>query len=164
MGYWNKTHVAVAAQDDPNIDSDNDYAEFFFGRPVDIVKVGIMATTAIANAAGNVDIELYRRITPGSSSNEVLLGTFRVTDTTTVAAGKGKYVEIALAVAEATAVDSSFTNVDPTGPYHIEMGETFAMKVVEPSDSGAGYGWVEYVELPLTGTDRTNDYSTGTLV
>lgn len=162
-------HYAQTASDDLNIDSDNDTSEFIFNAPVKITRVTAVVTTAVVNAAGTVDVELYRYPVAGSSSNAVLLGTWRLTTTTTRAAGAFCYKDLHIDDADGeTAEDGSLRNEAPnsnitaaeTGldPFWILPGQSFAMKVVEPGDSGVVTAGVEYIQGPFAGEliDGTN--------
>jgi len=164
-----KKERIVHAGDDLNIDSDNDYDEYVFGGPVSVRRVGCVVTTGVTNAAGTVDVELYRRPTAGSSTNEVLLGTWRLTTTTTRAAGAFLYKDLHIDDADGeTAEDGTLRNEAPSSdvtapetsmdPWVILPGQSFAMKVVEPGDAGVVIPFVEVVQLPLTGpyADQAN--------
>ena len=159
--YLQKGRVVLAA-DTPNIDSDNDAAEIVFAGPVEIVRVGFIATTAVANAAGTVDIAVRRRPVAGADANQVELATFRLTTTTTRAAGSVCYKDLWVADNDGeTAEDGTTRNEAPnsniTAPetgaraFTILPGQSLELKVVEPGDSGAGRAFVEYHELPFNG-------------
>jgi len=157
------------ASDDLNIDSDNDTSEFIFGGPVKVTRVFATVTTGVTNAAGTVDVELYRYPVAGSSSNAVLLGTWRLTTTTTRAAGAFCYKDLHIDDTDGeTAEDGTLRFEAPNSnitaaatdldPFIIPPGQSFAMKVVEPGDAGVVIPGVEFVQLPFSGTfiDGTN--------
>lgn len=162
--YWEKKRIKVSAIDDLDIDSASDYWEVLFGGPVDVTMIGVLATTGVANAAGTVTIGLYTRPTPGSASGETLNDTMTVTDTTTIAAGKGVYRVLDNPDTDGATGDDGVSTVysAPSGPIHLEMGESLALKVENAADSGAVVVWIEYIDLGIGGTDLTNDYSEDT--
>lgn len=138
------------ASDQPNIDADNDVAAvWFWPHPVDIVRVGYIATTAVVNAAGTVEIELYRDNVVGSGA-DTLLGTWVSAGTVTLAAGQMAIGEVVAGDEDGELAEDGTTRyVGPTGPIRINPGQSFIMKVTEPADSGVVRGFVEYVSLPL---------------
>ncbi len=166
-----KRGFLVGAIDDLNIDSSGDNTEIVFATPVRLRRVGFIATTAVANAAGVVLIKLRRRPVVGADANHVELGSFQVTDTTTRAAGSYTYKDLHIDDADGeTAEDGTLrfeapsSNISPviTGddPWVIPMGQSLELDMgsADLADSGAGQWTLEYDELPMTGpyAARTN--------
>ena len=152
----------VGAVDDVNIDSGGDNHEIVFANPVLITRVGFIVTTAVANGAGTVEIDVRRRPVAGADANHVEIATFTLTGTTTRAAGAVCYKDLWVADNDGeTAEDGLQRNEAPnanitaalTGydPLLILPGQSLELDVAEAADSGAGRYFVEYVELPFTG-------------
>ena len=147
MSLWGDTRwTALDAIDGVNIDSDNDTAEYGFVEPGWVTRIAFIPTTAVANAAGTVDVEIYRNNDFGDSGEDTLLGTIQVIATTTLAVGE---VMVANLWGQDTdgevAEDSTTRYVGGLGPYSIGWGEGLVLKVVEPADSGALRVSIEYM-------------------
>lgn len=152
----------VGAVDDVNIDSAGDNHELVFANPVRITRVGFIVTTAVANAAGTVEVDIRRRPVAGADANHVEIATLTVTGTTTRAAGAVVYKDLWIADNDGeTAEDGLQRNEAPnanitaalTGydPLIILPGQSLELDVAEAADSGAGRFFVEYEVLPFTG-------------
>jgi len=153
--YWGcKRWTEWSAIDDVNIDSDNDTYEYHFPMPVMVTRVAILATTAVVNAAGTVDIEMYRVTDASDGGADTLLGTCKILGTTTLAVGDVAVCNCVGADTDGEVAEDSTTRyVGPTGPYEITTGQGFLLKVVEPSDSGACKVAIEYIPLPFDEND-----------
>lgn len=159
---WNFTYK-YNASDDLNIDSDNDTSEFYWAHPVHVHRVGCIVTTAVANAAGTVDVEIYKQNQVGDNGLDTLLGTWRITDTTTRAVGSVHYckmVDETSGSGEETAEDGADRNVAPSkeqaGGYAYPVilpGQSLVLKVVEPADSGVVIPFVEASLMPVNVND-----------
>lgn len=152
--YHSKSLFHVTAIDALNIDDAADTYEWVPVQPVDIRRVGFLATTAVANASGVVDVSIIKRPTAGSVTDQATVDTFVVTGTTTVPVGTAVVRELVIQTAQATALDGSLVNVGPAGPLHVGLGESVLFDMASAADSGAGMFFVEYYELPLTSTAR----------
>lgn len=145
-----KQWTPLNAIDDLNIDSDNDTYEFIWPFPVHVYRAAFLATTAVANAAGTVDVEVYKVTDASDGGTDTLLGTWQVLATTTLAVGDWSIGNFVGADTDgSTAVDNSTVYEGPDGPYEIGVGEGLLFKVVEPSDSGAGRLCVEFIPQPV---------------
>lgn len=144
-----KRWAATGAIDDLNIDLDNDAStDLHFVHPARVTRLAFEATTAVV-AAADVKVEVYKNGTGGT-----LLGTWTVCKPVTgdeIPAGKIAYAVCAKEVAEAVQTDGSKLRVAPS-VFDFKPGEWITLKVVEPSSSGAGIAWVEYVEYPIHST------------
>ncbi|MFH1764631.1 MAG: hypothetical protein ABIF09_10605 [Gemmatimonadota bacterium] len=159
MNYWaNLRHVSLDI-DDIDIDSGSDTYDFIPGRPIDLVRVGFIATTDVANAASTVTIQVIWRPTAGVNTSEEVKDTFTVTDTTTISRGSGVYRNLDIPVAQATGADGSLVDVGPSGPVRVLPGEALQFKVGNAADSGAGVLFFDYVELPFAGEDELENMS-----
>ncbi len=159
--YWGtrRTEVLAADAGPGNIDSAAAAYEFVPGHPVAVIRMGIVATTAIANAAGTVTVTATHRPTAGSATGAVLKDTMQVTGTTTVAAGAGVYRDLDIPAAATTPITSPIThtvNTGPDGPIVVNPGESLIFDVGNAADSGSGYFFFEFVELPFAGTAIAN--------
>lgn len=153
--YWGtKRWTELGAIDDLDIDADNDKFEYGFPQPVRATRLAVIPTTNVANASGTVEVEVYRADAFGSQTEDTLLGTIVVTDTTTLSVGDIMYANL---VGEdesgSEGSDGSTVHVGPSGPYEIAVGEGLVFKVVEPADSGAVRISVEYIPLPVDEND-----------
>lgn len=157
-----KRGFVVTAIDAVNIDSATDNELIAFATPVRIRRVGAIVTTAVANAAGIVTVEIKRRPLEGTDANQVVLGTFQLTTTVTRAAGSYIYKDCHIDDADGeTAEDGSLRNEAPSSnitpaiagddPWVIPLGQVLELEVVEAADSGAVRMVIEYDELPVTG-------------
>lgn len=157
-----KKRREVGAVDDVNIDSAGDNHEIVFGGPVLLTRVGFIVTTAVANAAGTVEIDVRRRPVAGADANHVELATFTLTGTTTRAAGAVCFKDLAILDRDGETAEDGTTRYEApnsnitaaiTGdsPFVIPVGQSLELDVAEAADSGAGRYFIEYIELPFNG-------------
>ena len=163
--------VLVSAADTPNIDSAGAVAEFIPVLPFVVTRVGILATTAV-NPDNSVAMTaaLSRRITVGSASSEVSLGTFTImaANATNLAVGQIVYKDLHIDDADGeTAEDydantsravrneAPNSNLTPfLSGYEaclIPAGQSFAITLATnaEADSGAVISFIEGYYLPL---------------
>lgn len=122
--------------------------------PIDVKRWGYVVSTA--KDATSMALTLDKRVTVGSDSGRVTIGT--LTDTAARAAAAVVYQEpgtLATAAAtQSTAEDGSLRNVDPAGMYHVTPGQELVIAVTDAADStGQGYVWIEYLQYPFAGSD-----------
>lgn len=152
--------------DNLNIDSAGGEVIFHFGGPIRPLRVGFTVTTAVdPDNTENLDIEIFRQVTAGSETNRVSLGVFRVMagGAANLAAGTTVYKDLHVDDGDGeTAEDGSLRFLAPATVYDatnkqskqvndILVGQALQLELQASAeaDSGAGYAWVEYVELPF---------------
>jgi hypothetical protein len=176
--------VLVSAADTPNIDGAGAVAEFIPVLPLVVTRVGVLVTTAV-NPDNSVAMTaaLSRRITVGSASSEVNIGTFKImaANATNLAVGQIVYKDLHIDDSDGeTAEDGTTRNTAPSAalttavtgltPFLIPAGQSFAMTLETnaEADSGAVISFVEGYYLPLLShlsdvnplmRDVTNDVS-----
>lgn len=151
MTYWAEHKTVSLAVDDVDIDSGSSTHEFIPGKPIDLIRVGVVVTTDVANSSGTVDIDVVKRPTAGSSTDESTESTLRVTGTDTVSAGEGVYRDIVRPQAQTTLSDGSIFEQAPEGPVEVDLGESLLFSVSNAADSGAVAFFFEYIEHPFVG-------------
>lgn len=176
--------VLVSAADTPNIDSAGATSEFIPVLPFVVTRVGVLATTAV-NPDNSVAMTaaLSRRVTVGSASSEVNIGTFKImaANATNLAVGQLVYKDLHIDDSDGeTAEDGTTRNEAPSSnltaavtgftPFLIPAGQSFCMTLETnaEADSGAVMSFVEGYYLPLLSQfcdvdpvmrDVTNDIS-----
>jgi len=154
-----------SAADTPNIDSAGAVSEFLVEGPALLKRVGIIVTTAVnPDNAVALTLALSRRPTPGSSSGEVNIGTFRVmaANAANLAVGSVVYKDLHIDDADGEVAEDGTTRFEAPSsnltayltaknPFIIPPGQTFAMtlEASAEADSGAVVSFVEYVQLPI---------------
>lgn len=135
------------AADDLNVDSDNDVSEFVWPFAVDVYRVMAIPTTAVTNATGTVDIEIYKVLDYSDGGNDTLLGTWQLMGTTTIAVGTVTIGNFVGADTDGETAEDGLTRYEaPQGPYEIGVGESLVLKVVEPADAGVIRVAIEYAQ------------------
>lgn len=182
--------VLISAADTPNIDSAGAVSEFIPVLPFVATRVGILVTTAV-NPDNSVALtmEMERRVTVGSASSAVTLGTFTVmaAAATNLAVGQIVYKDLHIddsdgeqpedydantSRARRYEAPSADITVHATGlhPFLIPAGQSFALTLDSnaEADSGAVISFLEGYYLPLLShladvdplmRDTTNDVS-----
>lgn len=154
-----KAHlINESAADTPDIDSSAAAAEFAFYRPVMLTKVGVRVTTnVVADNSVPLVLEIYKRPTAGSASNQEKVGEFVVAAPgVTVPAGDIVIKELASYDEDGeVAEDGSKRHVAPNlgaGHYKwlLKPGESLLLQIASgaEADSGAVVSFVEYVPMP----------------
>jgi hypothetical protein len=182
--------VIVSAADTPNIDSAGAVAEFIPVLPFVVTRVGILVTTAVdPDNSVALTAEMERRITVGSATNAVTLGTFKImaAAATNLAVGQIVYKDLHIddedgeepedydadtSRANRNEAPSSNITLHATGlhPFLIPAGQSFALTLDTnaEADSGAVMSFIEGYYLPLMDhladvdplmRDTTNDIS-----
>ncbi len=176
--------VFISAADTPNIDSAGATSEFIPVLPFVVTRVGVLVTTAVdPDNSVAMNALLTRRITVGSSSSAVALGTFKImaAAATNLAVGQIVYKDLHIDDSDGeTAEDGTTRNEAPSsnvtqfldgyGAFLIPAGQSFCMTLDTnaEADSGAVISFIEGYYLPLLShladvnplmRDTTNDIS-----
>lgn len=153
----------VSAADTPNVDGAGAVAEFVFGGPVRVTRVGLIFTTAfVADATVGLGYTMSRRPIVGSTAGAVTLGVFQVSAAAqNRAAGAVVFKDLYLLDLDGeTAEDGTkryeAPNANVAGPeaglngFDILPGQSFALTGVAASegDSGAAISFVEVIDMP----------------
>src|SRR3990167_9607381 len=126
--------------------------------PIDVYRWGFV-TDALLDVGVGFVIALDHRPTAGSDTGRVEKQV--MTFTADVAAGKVRYNEPILPVAESSVAGLGETNqlinVGPAGPFEVDPGEELVIEVTDAADTaGTGYVFIEYAELTAQGTRNAN--------
>lgn len=138
--------------------------EWQVSGPIIVMRVGLTATVAITTQAGQAyTYTMSRRVTLGSASGAVTLGTFTAAPlNVTRAIGSVLNKKLVLTAATQTSEDGKPRNVAPNqgvAPFEVgqEMfyvppGQSFAITADGTAPSaGSALPWIEYIELPWNG-------------
>lgn len=157
---YHQRHAWMSALDDLDVDGTGDTYEWVgIGVPVEVMRVGMTYSVALANAASTVSATLIHRPTIGATAGQTTADTWVMTGTTTIAAGAGSYRDVIRQTAASTAADASTVNVGPSGGIILLPGESLLFTMVTDADTGAGYLWIEYLILPFAGTTNLNGFT-----
>jgi len=176
--------VLISAADTPNIDSAGATSEFIPVLPFVVTRVGILVTTAVdPDNSVAMTATLTRRVTVGSASSAVTLGTFKImaAAATNLAVGQIVYKDCHIDDADGeTAEDGTTRYTAPSAGitafetgftgWLIPAGQSLCMTLDTnaEADSGAVMSFVEGYYLPLLShlsdvnplmRDVTNDVS-----
>ena len=111
------------------------------GRPVDIVRWGIIADVLIDVGVG-MTIAADHRITAGSDTGRVNAAVGTITDTDDIAQGDGVYTENV----------SPLITARPTETFRVDPGEQVVFEVTDAADTaGTGHIFIEYRQIPFVG-------------
>lgn len=157
--------------DDVNIDSGSDTHEWVPGQKVELLRVGFIVTTDVANAAGNVDVQVFKRTEAGDNSTNSEIVTVRLTDTTTVANGQVLVYEFGspsdtdgTATSGAPGIGGEVVyDADPDLP-EIDVGESVLFNVENAADSGVVVAFLEVLEKPFPKASEDSDVTLMTSV
>jgi hypothetical protein len=135
-----------------------------FGRPIEVLKMGITMDNGTTVTLGSFSIKLQKYLKPGDNTNAVDLGTitpaaglakgdvvfnkFQGTSGTSSTGSDGSTVTTAPRV-QTTDLDTSNQN-----KFKVLAGEQLVWNETVVMTSGKGQVWVEYVERPLSAFDQ----------
>lgn len=147
-----------------DIDNASGTLEYVPGQNIQLVRVGFVVTTDVANAAGNVDVLVYKRTEAGDSGTQTELFTVRLTDTTTVANGQvlvynaGKPSDTdGTAVSGAPGKSGEKYYVATPDLPEIDVGESLFFDVENAADSGVVTPFIEVLEREFPWPDETSN-------
>lgn len=143
-----------------SVTSAADVLWFHPGRPVQIIRWGIIATTAVADATNGLKLTGDLRPTAGSNTNRVT----GASNTSTLVDTAGGSLSVPAATTQIAAGKGAYHNVQSPGAPALEAAVTefvvwpgqefvIAVQATAPA-AGAGYFFVEYKELPLVGDSK----------
>lgn len=136
-----------------NIDSAADTQEIVFGNPVDIYRIGFVASTAVVVASAPITVNAAVRPVVGSSSGQEVVAVLTVP---AIAAGKVASFFVVNPGEEEIAEDGNIRNLPPAEPIRVNPGESLFLAITNEAASGAVRTFVEYAELPNAGDRMYN--------
>lgn len=146
----------VSALDDLDIDGSGDTWEWVPPGDVAVFQVAFIVNTSITTAAGSSAVTLTKRVTVGSDTDAVSIGTITLDSGSDLVAGTVCYASLGILDTDGeTAEDSTTRYVSPSGatagaPVVVNMGESLLFTNgtgATLAGAGAVYTAIQYVPL-----------------